>query len=462
MNLVKAAELLKNAPEDTLKKYLANPNGEFPEYLVVSEIARRDDMRKRYAAELQGQPPKTSIIEELLQRDNAALRQPAEPPMQEQAPSTAMGLGSVPPPPDMQLSAPPMVAAAQQPQQFYDGGVVALAGGGGISDVADAFNEYMRPGAHGGAQFSGGGEVEHFATGNPVVYKPDLSAFNVNTSLMQPQEITQVQDLPFYQKQMADLVGPSATEGYQESLAKQRGDIEGRKKNYLSDFLIRSGLGMAAAKTPHPLQAAAQGLASGFEDYQKSKEADAAAERALIDSEFKFKQAQRAENMGLLGLSRQAMSDAMADRRSGQEAARSAEALRLQAAVGKEAALRGAADIGLRGEEVILRGKEIAAANQRHKEEIALREREIKDRIASRQEITPAIRAQAANVVSDAIVRYRKTLDELPPDWYTKAQEEISSATNDIARQTAIQRLENQIRINSGLSADILKIAGFN
>lgn len=582
MNLVKAAELLKNAPENTLKQYLANPNGEFPEYLVASEIARRDDMRKRYAAEMGGQPPKTSIIEELLQRDNASQRAPQQmppqmpPQMPQEVPPEAMGLGAVPPPPDMQLSPAPIADAAQQPQQFASGGAVAFAGGG---DVLDAFNEYMRPSVHsgndnyragiapsfpvgegsidlnanvigspgysgyqgriGGSYPIGDGRLsagisgiadkarqsisgydvgysdganrlsanisptemgnayginynrqldresainaglmrdpmgqmsgnlmytKRFAAGDLVQYRPDLSAFEVDTKLMQPQGITEVKELADYQKQMSDLVGPSAAEGYQDILSKQRGEIEGRKKNYLSDFLIRSGLGMAMSKE-NPLQAAAQGLAGGFENYQKAKEQDAAAERSLVDSEFKFKQAQRAEGMGLLGLSRQAMSDAMNDRRAGQEAARSSQALLIQAATGKNNAINQAAQLGVSERELALRAREIAAAAQRHKETMAMEEKRIRAQVERDNAITPTVRTQAANVVSDAITRYRKQLEDAitPPEWYTNAQTKIESlANNPLAQQVEMQRLENRIRINSGLSTDILKIAGFN
>jgi len=585
MNLIKAAELLKGAPDSELTQYLQNPTGEFPEYLVASEKLRREEMRQKFAAANQGQPTKTSIIEQLLQKDNQQMRQK----MQPQQPTEAMGIGSVPMPEGMQLTpAPIMEAAQQQPQQFYDGGVVALAEGGSLED---AIQEYLRPNIHegrkdnygmqsiginpsipvgagsidanvarnfmsdeyapnieqknmtgriGGSYPMGSGRLSagiqgirapgysgvtgydvgysdeknrlmaninptphgaalgasygrqldnesainamlmrdprgqmsgnlmytrRFAAGDLVQSKPDLSAFEIDTKLMQPQAITEVKELADYQKQMADLVGPSSTEGYQDALAKQRGEIESRKKNYLSDFLIRSGLGMASSKSIHPLQAAAQGLAGGFEDYQKSKEQNAAAERSLTDSEFKFKQAQRAESMGLLGLSRQAMSDAMADRRAGQEAARSSEALRIQAAIGKNNAINQAAHLGISEKELVLRTQEIAAAAQRHRETMAMEEKRIKSQIERDNAITPAIRTQAANVVSDAITRYRNKLEEsvTPPEWYTEATDKIKSlANNPIAQQVEMQRLENQIRMKSGLSADILKIAGFN
>jgi hypothetical protein len=133
MNLIKAAELLKGAPDSELARYLQNPTGEFPEYLVASEKLRREEMRQRFS---QSQPSKTSIIDELLQKDTQQLRQKMQPQqMPQQMPPEAMGLGAVPPPEGMQLSqAPMMEAAQQQPQQFYDGGVVALNGGGDPRD----------------------------------------------------------------------------------------------------------------------------------------------------------------------------------------------------------------------------------------------------------------------------------------------------------------------------------------
>jgi hypothetical protein len=304
--------------------------------------------------------------------------------------------------------------------------------------------------------------TKRFAAGDLVSYQPDLSAFNINPELMRPQEVTEVQELPFYQKQMADLVGPSASEGYKETLEKDKEKIAANRKNYLSDFLIRAGIG-AMGSTGNTFQAISQGLAQGFESYQKSKEQDDEAERNLSQSEFKFKQAQRAENMGLLGLSRQAMSDAMADRRAGYDAARSAESLRLQAATGKNAAMNQAAQLGISEKELAMRAREIAAAAQRHKESMAMEEKRIKAQIERDNAITPTVRTQAANVVSDAITRYRKTIEESPPEWYLNAQTKIESlANNPIAQQVEVQRLENQIRMKSGLSTDILKIAGFN
>jgi hypothetical protein len=294
MNLIKAAELLKGAPDSELAQYLQNPTGEFPEYLVASEKLRREDMRKKYAAANQGQPTKTSIIEELLQKDNQQMRQQQPQQMPQQVPPEAMGLGAVPPPEGMQLTPSPMMEAAQQPQQFYDGGVVALAGGG-------------------------------------PAYSANPADFAIDPSIFQNEAIPEVHDLSYYQNQAKEAYGPSGLESYQDALAKQRANLAANKKNYLSDFLIQSGLGMATSKG-NLLQAAAEGATQGFKLHQQSKLADEQADRNLTDSEFKFKQAERAERAGLFGLSRQLYNDAYSQRNVGMDNRRAAEQLKLTGA----------------------------------------------------------------------------------------------------------------------------------
>lgn len=422
MNLIKAADLLRNAPDEYIKRYLANPTGEYPEYLVASEDLRRKDMRQRYAAENQGQPPKLSIIEELIQGDRASLRQPTESAVpQNQMPPTAQGLGSVEPPPDVQMTPPPMIAAAQEaPQDFYDGGVVALANGGNI---------------------------QHFASKGAVSYTPDLSAFNIDPTQYGPQEEPNVGNIESFKNQFSGMLGPSATEGYQDVLTKQREDLAAKKKNYLSDFLIRSGLGMAASKSPRMFQAAAEGLAGGFEDYQKAKEADAAAERSLTDAEFKFKTAKRAEDMGLLGLSRQAFDSAKADQRSYFEGKRSAADLALRSAAGKEAAQRGAAQFGLDQRKLELEAERLAEERNYHRQ-----------LIAERRQIGPKDVLTLSTDISSQLSQARKRLDDFykeanndPTHWYSVEKERINSLSL-VEQKVARERLRRDLEAAYGIT----------
>lgn len=306
MNIIKAQNLLKGAPDETLAQYLSNPTGDFPEYLVASEMKRRDDLRKKYSAEQEGQTPKTSIIDDLIREAGAVAPQPPQPPMPAPQmpappiPPEAMGIGAVPPPPGMQLTPAPMMAAAQQaPQQFNDGGIVALAEGGPVA----------------------------FKTGNVVDY---YQRYATSPQFLAQQPIPDVGNEESYFTRAQNLLGQSGVEGYEGALAKQREDVEKRKQNYLSDFLIQSGLGMATSKRLGPLAAAAEGAAMGFESYQKAKALDTQAERDLRESEFKFKQAQRAERAGVLSISQNMYNMAQQQRDRAIDNNRQAESLRIQ------------------------------------------------------------------------------------------------------------------------------------
>jgi hypothetical protein len=335
MNLIKAAELLKGAPDSELARYLQNPTGEFPEYLVASEKLRREEMRQRFS---QAQPSKTSIIDELLQKDTQQLRQKMQPQqMPQQMPPQAMGLGSVPPPEGMQLTpAPMMEAAQQQPQQFYDGGAVSFAEGG-LSGLSNQIHDYLQGYAQGGMVdeihdylegYAAGGEVKHFKAGNAVTDPFALPEWVTNQQTV-PDAMSQQQAVDFAKGQL----GESAVAGYEPFIQQQQSILEKNKKNYLSDFLIRAGLGASMSKG-NLLQAAAEGALQGFDYHQKSKAADEQARRQLEESKFKFKAAQRAENAGLLGLSNQIYKSSQDDRLNAINSNRMAAALGIQAAQG--------------------------------------------------------------------------------------------------------------------------------
>lgn len=420
MNLVKAAELLKNAPENTLKQYLANPNGEFPEYLVASEIERRRDMRERYSAELSGKPPKTSIIQELLQRDTAALRQPQQPQMRPEA----MGLGAVPPPPGMQLSQAPIMDAAQQPQQFYGGGAVAFADGG-LANINQQMHEYMG--------FAGGGDV-------------DTSAYNVNPQLMDVPEVAN-QD-SFYTKAQ-NLMGPSALGGYQDVLTKERAKLEENKKNYLPDFLIQAGLGMATSKSA-PLAAAAEGAAKGFQFYQQAKNADEQAARNLTESEFKFKQAERAEKAGLIGLSRQLYGDAVNQRNTALNYNLNAQKAATEAAHYRDSAISIA-----RKNDIDEKQVRIAASHYASQEDIARQGLEAtraarEEAAAGRQEDRRIKALQLRGTLMQRKQEFENSLT-MPGSPFQEQVKQLGKKYTGPALQAAVSRLKDSMKKDFGL-----------
>jgi hypothetical protein len=132
MNILEQEDIIKGLPDQALMKEASAPSGQVPQFLVVSEIKRRSDMRKRYQ-EQQQQPQgtvKDQIVMEAMGIGGVMPPQmaPQQPPM---APAGAPPMGGMPP------MAPPMpqagIASAPQgmpPMGMAQGGTVKMQTGG--------------------------------------------------------------------------------------------------------------------------------------------------------------------------------------------------------------------------------------------------------------------------------------------------------------------------------------------
>lgn len=119
MNIIDTEDMIKGLPDAALQKEAQNPSGQAPQFLVVSEIKRRKDMRERYA---QNQQSQGTVKDQLLgmappapQPQMASMGQPQGRPMPPMGGQVPMGQ------PPMQQPAPPM--------GMYGGGVVRMAEG---------------------------------------------------------------------------------------------------------------------------------------------------------------------------------------------------------------------------------------------------------------------------------------------------------------------------------------------
>lgn len=83
MNILEMEDALKGAPDDYLFQQMQVPSGEIPQYLVVSEIQRRTDMRKRYEANQQSMMSPT-ISEQIVNEGIMGGQQPMQQPVQQQ------------------------------------------------------------------------------------------------------------------------------------------------------------------------------------------------------------------------------------------------------------------------------------------------------------------------------------------------------------------------------------------
>ena len=128
-NLIQLEDEVKGLPDQALQQLAQTPNAQLPQFLVVSEIQRRSDMRKRYESR-EGQPQGT-VAQQIVnpQPQGIASMMP-----QQGAPQG----GPMPQPPMQQPMQPPMQQLAGAPtgqpmppqtMGMYSGGIVSMAEG---------------------------------------------------------------------------------------------------------------------------------------------------------------------------------------------------------------------------------------------------------------------------------------------------------------------------------------------
>ena len=118
MNILEQEDLIKGLPDQALFQQADNPTGDIPQFLVISEIQRRTDMRKRFeAAEPQ---PQTTAAERIVSEGLGAAMAP-----QNSLPPPAMPAPPSNPVSQMDGSSPLMA------QGMAAGGILGFSNGGG-------------------------------------------------------------------------------------------------------------------------------------------------------------------------------------------------------------------------------------------------------------------------------------------------------------------------------------------
>jgi hypothetical protein len=137
MNLIEIAEDLKNVPDQYLMQEVQQPTGNFPAYLVVSELGRRKRMREKVAKDM----PTQTVAEELA-------TPPQMPQMGTMMPQGAPQAGLMAMPQaqtelaaqDVMGTTPPEM---MMPQQMAGGGMVSFRQGGDVIHAFDGLPEDM-------------------------------------------------------------------------------------------------------------------------------------------------------------------------------------------------------------------------------------------------------------------------------------------------------------------------------
>jgi hypothetical protein len=170
MNILEIEDIIKGLPDQSLIQEAQAPSGQMPQFLVVSEIQRRADMRKRFQNQQQEMPQGT-IADQILQSGIASMgnRQPIQsmppqgmppqgmpqqgmPPMPQQGMPQGMPQQGMPmqqQPPMMPPMSPPMMPPAQG---MAAGGVVRMQEGkvppytGGTENYRDLIDRALMAG----------------------------------------------------------------------------------------------------------------------------------------------------------------------------------------------------------------------------------------------------------------------------------------------------------------------------
>jgi hypothetical protein len=139
MNILEQEDIIKGLPDQALMQEAQMPSGQVPQYLVVSEIQRRSDMRKRYKSE-QEKMPQGTVKDKVVQEGIMA----SMPPQMAMAPQMAQRMPNMPPPQMPQQG----IEQAMPPQMMAEGGIVEMAPGGSMPGAGALYGmqkEYVDP-----------------------------------------------------------------------------------------------------------------------------------------------------------------------------------------------------------------------------------------------------------------------------------------------------------------------------
>ena len=133
MNILEKEDLIKGLPDNVLQQQMQAPTGELPQFLLISEIQRRTDMRKT----LQEQPKKETVSDQIMMEGIMANRPPMQPQMQQ--PQMPQQMPQQMPPMPQQMPQPPIGMA--------QGGVVRMANGGEVERIRQVITDLIAQGA---------------------------------------------------------------------------------------------------------------------------------------------------------------------------------------------------------------------------------------------------------------------------------------------------------------------------
>ena len=130
MNILEVEDMIKGMPDDSLFREAQQPTGQVPQFLVISEIQRRSDMRRRFQA--QQEQPQTTVKDQIVQEGIGGMV--PQQMRQDLAPQQAAPQMGVPAQPGGMGA--PAGAPMQAPVQMASGGLTRMQDMGRVPTVS--------------------------------------------------------------------------------------------------------------------------------------------------------------------------------------------------------------------------------------------------------------------------------------------------------------------------------------
>ena len=231
-NIIQAEDDVKGMPDQALQQMAQRPDGRYPQFLVVSEIQRRSNMRKRFESQ---QQPQGTVKDQIVQQGIASLAPP--PPQMQQA----MGV-----PQQMPQGAP--MPPQMPPQGMYAGGVVSMNAGQQVPyltterrfGMADTGPRLTDAGREATAALYGG--ITQQRPGNlETIYKGDL----VGMPMSEYEALLAQGYTPTATGGLSRQGSPRDTAMFDPELAEEITGLKGFKREYF-DTGLDSGFGEEA------------------------------------------------------------------------------------------------------------------------------------------------------------------------------------------------------------------------
>lgn len=266
MNLIQISERLKEAPDNTLLQEVRTPTGQYPAYLIITEMARRKKMREGGAPQ---QAPQTTVAEDMANEEGGLAATPQA--MGSTAGMDVNGQGDY-------------EEDAQEMPQMASGGIVSFKRGLGVRDQIneDRFAEQS------GFKMSVPGEDGDDS--NLIAMLPgamrDVGRYSELQTPEQRGDIRAGGESRF-EERVPFRRGEEASR-----IAAREQAIVGERESNANMALMEAGLGMMGSKATRGMQGIAEGGLRGLSSFKSGKQDIKKSEAYLDQSKDNYARAQ--------------------------------------------------------------------------------------------------------------------------------------------------------------------------